>query len=234
MWITSMVSMGALYLTGCLSSSEALAGFSNSNTILMACMFMVAAGFQRSSFVNTLCTWVMKFSKGSFTKVYAAYIILAAILTNLIPSPLTVFYIVAPMLGALCDSTGVSRSKVMFPLLVVSVTCCGVLPFASAINHASQANSYMGTYGFTQSVSAVDFFIGKAPMFLLLPLWAIFLGPKFSPDQPVIPIATMGNKTKEQKPLTPFQDKAAIIARIDHALSGDIRLKPDRYRIDHL
>ena len=30
------------------------------------------------------------------------------------------------------------------------------------------------------------------------------------------------------------KDRDAILKRIDHALNGDIRLKPDRYRIDHL
>ena len=212
MWITSLISMGALYYTGCMTAADALSGFSNTNTILMAGMFMVAAGFQRSSFVNTICNSVMRLTKGSFTKAYAAYIFLTVILTNLISSPVATFAVVCPLLAALCDSTGVSRSKVMFPTMVVCVGCFGLLPFASAVQQASQATGFLETYGFTETMSAMDYFLGKAPMLILLPLWAIFMGPKVTPQESVVPLsgAGTGNK-KERKALTPFQDKAAII-----------------------
>ena len=212
MWITSLISMGALYYTGCMTAADALSGFSNTNTILMAGMCMVAAGFQRSSFVNTICNSVMRLTKGSFTKAYAAYIFLTVILTNLISSPVATFAVVCPLLAALCDSTGVSRSKVMFPTMVVCVGCFGLLPFASAVQQASQATGFLETYGFTETMSAMDYFLGKAPMLILLPLWAIFMGPKVTPQESVVPLsgAGTGNK-KERKALTPFQDKAAII-----------------------
>ena len=45
MWLTAMFSMALLYITGCIDANGALAGFSNTNTILMATMFIVAAGF---------------------------------------------------------------------------------------------------------------------------------------------------------------------------------------------
>lgn len=40
MWLTAMISMAALYITGCIDDAGALSGFSNVNTLLMACMFM--------------------------------------------------------------------------------------------------------------------------------------------------------------------------------------------------
>lgn len=212
MWITSLISLGALYITGCMDATQALSGFSNTNTILMAGMFMVAAGFQRSSFVNTICNAVMKVAKGSFTKAYAAYILLTVILTNLISSPVATFAVVYPLLAALCDSTGTSRSKVMFPTMVVCVGCFGLLPFAAAVQQASQAAGFLATYGFTETIAPIDYFFGKAPMLILLPLWAIFMGPKVTPPEPVVPLSGAGTgNRKERKPLTPFQDKAAII-----------------------
>ncbi len=45
MWLTAMISLTALYFTGCIDANGAMAGFSNVNTILMATMFIVAAGF---------------------------------------------------------------------------------------------------------------------------------------------------------------------------------------------
>lgn len=133
MWITSMVSLGALYITGCMDAQAALSGFSNTNTVLMAGMFLVAAGFQRTSFVQKMCDRVIRLSGGSFQKAYAAYIVLAVVLTNLISSPVATFAILCPLLAALCDRTGTSRSRVMFPMMVVCVGCFGLLPFASAV-----------------------------------------------------------------------------------------------------
>lgn len=41
MWLTALISMAALYITGCIDDAGALSGFSNVNTLLMACMFIV-------------------------------------------------------------------------------------------------------------------------------------------------------------------------------------------------
>ena len=66
MWLTAMFSMAALYITGCIDANGALAGFSNTNTILMATMFIVAAGFRRTSMVDGMCSGLMKMTHGSF------------------------------------------------------------------------------------------------------------------------------------------------------------------------
>lgn len=60
MWLTAMISLAALYFTGCIDANGALAGFSNVNTLLMATMFVVAAGFRRTSVVDGLCNGIMK------------------------------------------------------------------------------------------------------------------------------------------------------------------------------
>ena len=61
-------------------------------------------------------------TRGSFRMAYLGYLILAAILTNFIASPMVVYAIVSPLLAALCDNTGTSRSKMMFPMMVVCVS----------------------------------------------------------------------------------------------------------------
>ena len=40
MWLTAMISLAALYFTGCIDANGALAGFSNVNTLLMATMYV--------------------------------------------------------------------------------------------------------------------------------------------------------------------------------------------------
>ena len=124
MWLTAMLSLAALYFTGCIDASGALAGFSNVNTLLMATMFVVAAGFRRTSLVDGMCDAIMKVTRGSFRTAYFGYILLAVLLTNFIASPMVVYAIVSPLLAALCDNTGHSRSQYMFPVMVVCVACC--------------------------------------------------------------------------------------------------------------
>ena len=119
MWVTAMLSMAALYITGCIDDTGALSGFANNNTILMATMFMVAAGFRRTSLVETMCNGLLRLTKGSFQKAYVGHLLLGALLTNFISSPMVVYAIVSPLMAALCDKVGQSRSKYMFPLMIV-------------------------------------------------------------------------------------------------------------------
>lgn len=212
MWLTAMFSMAALYITGCIDVNGALAGFSNTNTILMATMFIVAAGFRRTSMVDGMCSGLMKMTHGSFRMAYLGYLLLAALLTNFIASPMVVYAIVSPLLAALCDKTDNSRSKYMFPIMVVCVSCCGILPLPTAIQQAGQFSGFMETYGFSGMVMRpIDFFIGAWPILPVVILWALFLGPKSCPAEPVMPIearerAKQGGQTK----LSPVIDKIGI------------------------
>ena len=169
MWVTAMLSMAALYITGCIDDAGALSGFANNNTILMATMFMVAAGFRRTSLVETMCNGLLRLTKGSFQKAYVGYLLLGALLTNFISSPMVVYAIVSPLMAALCDKVGQSRSKYMFPLMIVCVSCCGILPLPSAIQQAGQFTGFMETYGFTgMTFQPIYFFLGAWPVLLIV------------------------------------------------------------------
>ena len=213
MWLTAMISLTALYFTGCIDAAGALAGFSNVNTLLMATMFIVAAGFRRTSLVDGMCDAIMKLTRGSFLTAYFGYILLAVLLTNFIASPMVVYAIVSPLLAALCDNTGHSRSQYMFPIMVVCVACCGILPLSNAIQQAGQFTGFMETYGFTgMSIRAVDFTIGTWPILIIVPLWALLVGPKFTPKTPVVPIEALEkqNTGKQAQKLSPTVDKIGI------------------------
>ena len=82
MWLTAMISLAALYFTGCIDANGALAGFSNVNTLLMATMFVVAAGFRRTSVVDGLCNGIMKLTRGSFKTAYFGYILIMKSIIN--------------------------------------------------------------------------------------------------------------------------------------------------------
>lgn len=212
MWVTSLMSLALLYITGCVDANGALAGFANSNTILMGACFLVAAGFRRTSLVQIMCDGLLKLTKGSFVKVFFGYLILAAILTNFISSPMVVYAIVGPLLCALCDNTGNSRSQVMFPLMVVCVACCFSMPLPVSIQKAGEFNGYLETYNFqgTQFVP-MDFLIARWPIIILTVFWAAFLAPKMCPARPVLPVAAVEKKSSTKTQLSPFVDKSGMV-----------------------
>lgn len=213
MWLTSLLSLAALFGTGCIDAKSALAGFSNNNTILMGTMFVVAAGFRRTSMVDRMCNGLMRLTHGSFRMAFFGYLLLAALLTNFIASPMVVYAIVSSLLAALCDSTGNSRSMYMFPIMVVCVACCGILPLPTAIQQAGQFTGFMETYGFTgRTFEPIYFLIGAWPAIFVVIGWALFIGPKCCPKQPVLPIATRAVKTDQMKTqLSPLVDRLGTV-----------------------
>lgn len=71
----------------------------------------------------------------------------------------------------------------------------------------------MESYGFTgMSIRAIDFTIGTWPVLIIVPLWAVFIGPKFTPKQPAVPIEALEQKAanKGQQKLSPVVDKIGI------------------------
>lgn len=83
--VLTMVSVCALMLFGCIEPKDVLSCFSNSSAILMASMFIVSAGLNRTQMVRKVSSAICRISKGSFTKVLAGYVILTAILVQFIP-----------------------------------------------------------------------------------------------------------------------------------------------------
>ncbi len=95
--------------------------------------------------------------------------------------------------------------------MVVCVACCGILPLATAIQQAGQFTGFMETYGFEgTSMRAIDFTIGAWPVLIIVPLWALLVGPKFMPEQPVVPIEALEKKNDTKTKLSPTTDKIGI------------------------
>lgn len=212
MWVTALLSLSALYVFKLISASEALAGFANNNTILMAACFILAMGFSATSVVDTLCKSLLKIFKGSVRAVYVGYIILAILLTNLIASPMVCYAIVSPLLCAVLDKEDESRSKYMFPLAVVCVSCSGILPLPTAISQAAQFTGFMEQYEIPGSFPVMAFFWGRWPIILVSLLWAAFIAPKQCPQKPLMPIAATERKAKDTaSKLSKLSDTAGIV-----------------------
>ena len=207
---TSILALLVLTFTGCLDAKTALAGFSNSNTIIMASMFIIATGFGKTQMVKKLSTLVGKVSKGSFTVVLGGYVLINCLLCQFVNSSMACFSIVFPLACAMCDELGYSRSKMLFPIGMISIASVGILPLGgNAVSYLTQ-NGTLEAYGYTTyQWKMFDQCIGRLPSLIFLLVYCIFIAPKFCPEKPVIPVADIkpvGSNGQAAEPLNPVQE----------------------------
>lgn len=211
MGVVGLGTILALVLTKCLSEKAALTYFSNSNVIMMASMFVVSAGLSRTSLIDKFSAFVSRMTGGSFRRTYLCYLILAMILTNLMNSPGACFCVVFPLVAQMCTDYKVSPSKVMFPLGLVCVACCCVLPFGASIQESGIFQGFLDTYETGLTFRAIDYTVGRWPMLIIAPLWAWTMGYKIAPEVPPMAIAMTSVPASQKKPLNKFADWAGVI-----------------------
>ena len=200
-----------LVLFGCTSPETILNGIGSSNTAILACMIILASGLGRTSFPAKMTAVIRKITGGSYKLAYLGILVLALVLTSMLTSPMATYAIVFPIMDSVCDEFGVSRSKAQFPLVVVCLACCMILPFGASMSQSAVFDGYMQTYGFTQGFNAMDFFRGRWPFVFIVMAWAFFLAPKFTPDKPPVPIVTLEAKKSDKRALSGFSDVAGVV-----------------------
>lgn len=114
MGLTSLTAMFLLIVTGCVDPAAALGNFANSSAIIMASMFVIAAGLNRTQMVHKISNLVYKVSGGSFTKGMIGYVLVTALIAQVVPSAILIFSICYPLVADYCRKLGVSPSKAMF------------------------------------------------------------------------------------------------------------------------
>lgn len=212
MGVTAILSLMALMFTNCLDGTAALAQFSNTNVILIASMFLMSSAIGRTSYIERFSKFVIKVTGGTFKGAWLGYTLLALILTNLLTSPMVVFSILFPLCGSMCDEFGVSRSKVMYPLMVLTLVGCTVAPTGYTVTAVGQISGYFESLGFENvSINFMDFLKGRWPLIIIAILWSMFYVLKVSPDQPITEMADKGMSGSSKKQLSKFADLAGVI-----------------------
>jgi len=209
MALTSVLTMLAFVLTGCLDATKALGCFGNSTLIIYGSMYVLAEGLNRTRFTATLSGWILKLSRGSMRGAWLGYVLLAALLTSLIPSPPSAFAIVSPLCIATCHAFGEKPGKYMFALGVVCIGCCYTLPFGSSISQALLTNSFFEIYGLGEyAMQVTDPIVGRWPFAVLLILWAWLLAPRRAPQHDG---STPLKKPQVHAPLSAFSEIMGVV-----------------------
>ena len=213
MAITAVAGMVLYYLCGCIDAKTALSGFANSNTVMIACMFIVAAGFRRTRFLDSVADMVARLSAGSWTAAMAGYCLLTALLSQFIQSPSAAFVIVSPIVLASCSKMGVSPSKAVFPIGLVAIATCGVLPIGTSATNFATLNGYLEMFDYTVYRFAVwDVALARFPAMVFVLFWCIFAAGKLAPSEPLIPLQQLSAWPRDRtEALSPFKETSAVV-----------------------
>ena len=218
MGLTAMLSMVAFIVTGCLKASTAAAYFGNANGIMIVAMFIVAAGFNRTQFVHKAAASVNKIAKGSLTRVMLGYVLIAALLAQFIQSSVIVFGIMAPLMIASCDELGISPSKALFPMAIVSIATVSALPLGAGATQFAELNGYLQANEYTTYVVGLtDPMKARLPMLIGVIIYCIFFATKFAPDKPVVAVKEVQTRQDNRAALPAFQERAGYIIFIPSA-----------------
>jgi di/tricarboxylate transporter len=111
----ALIVMCALPLTGVIEMSEALTGFSDSNIVLIAALFVIGEGLVRTGVARQLGDWLVATAGSSQTRLTS---LLMAVVCGLgaTMSSTAVTAIFIPVVLRICRTTGTAPSQLMMPL----------------------------------------------------------------------------------------------------------------------
>lgn len=213
---TAMTSMMLFFITGCVDADTVLACFGNASGIMIAAMFVVAAGFNKTKFVRNVASGIGRIAKGSLTKVMIGYVLAAVVLCQFIKSNLIPFCILSPLLVRTVEEMGVKPSKVMYSLGIAVIVTCQALPLGSGATVYAELNGYLAANGSLAQMSIWDPMISRLPVIILTTIYCIFVAPRLAPSEPVVAIQDMnvenvaGSAMKEQE-MTSFQETCGYL-----------------------
>lgn len=177
--LVMMAVLTILAALGILSTSEALAGFSNSGLVTVAAMFVVAAGIHSSGGIDLLIHKVMgqpRSTRAALTRIFAPVIVLSAFLNN---TPVVATMI--PAVHAWSRKINIAASKLMIPLSYTAILGGTLTLIGTSTNLVvnGQYQSLTGEAGFSLfSITAVGL---PVAIIGLLFMWLTF--PKLLPDR---------------------------------------------------
>ena len=113
--LVGLLVLSALALTGLVTATEALAGFSSPAVVTVWAMFILSAGLTRTGVAHQLGVPLQRFAKGSEVVLVIALMVAASLLSALI-NTITVAAILLPTAMELARRSGRPPARLLMPL----------------------------------------------------------------------------------------------------------------------
>lgn len=118
--VVALIALALLLVTGIISPSQGLAGFSNSATVTVAAMFVLTAGLSKTGSVEKLGRFVTGvFHKGFWVGLIAVMVVVGVLSAFINNTPVVAIFI--PILLGVARETGISASKLLMPVSFASL-----------------------------------------------------------------------------------------------------------------
>ena len=111
----ALIMMAALPLTGVISMSETLAGFSDPNIVLIAALFVIGEGLARTGVAQRLGDWLVAKAGSNETRMIILLMLVVGTLGSVMSST-GVVAIFVPIVLRIAQNTGAAPGRLMMPL----------------------------------------------------------------------------------------------------------------------
>src|SRR5262249_51819324 len=128
-----LIMIAVLPFTGVISVNEALAGFSDSNIVLIAALFVIGEGLVRTGVARRLGDWLNTSAGTSETRLLVRLVLGGGGLGALMSST-AVVAIFIPVVLRICSNTGTPPARLMMPLSVAALVSGMLTLVATAPN----------------------------------------------------------------------------------------------------
>lgn len=175
--VVALLSLLALFLSGILTSEQALAGFANSTVVMVAALFVVGEGLSRTGITAWLGQFFMQQAGDSETRLLLVVMIGTALLSIFVSNTGTVAMLMPAVVAAAWRIGGLP-SKYLIPM-AFTASMGGLLTLISSPPNmvASNAlvNAGLGGFGF------FEFSIIGVPLTVLAVVYILLLGRRLLP-----------------------------------------------------
>jgi di/tricarboxylate transporter len=144
--VVALIMLIALPFTGVITMGEALAGFSDSNIVLIAALFVIGEGLVRTGVAQRLGDWLIVKAGGKETRLLVLLMIVVCTLGATMSST-AVTAIFIPVALRIAQNTGSAPSRLMMPISVAALVSGMTTLIATAPNLV--VNSELDRHGWT-------------------------------------------------------------------------------------
>jgi di/tricarboxylate transporter len=113
--ITSLILLAILIVSGILTPTEGLSGFSNPATVTIACMFILSEGLRRTGALDIVGDYFFKLSKLNYRLTMFIIMLIVGIISAFINNTAAVAIFI-PVIISLSKDIGESASKLLMPM----------------------------------------------------------------------------------------------------------------------
>lgn len=206
-----LISMGiilTLILSGIMKPEAAFSGFINKNVITLTAMFVIGAGLTKTSLLDRLQHQILRFKGKPRLLVFASACIAAvlACLTN----AATCTAIMLPLLIGLATESEISRSRILYPVVVVANVATGITILGQGAGNLAW-NDVMLKAGATSAFELSAYPIARVPILLCSIVYVSTIGYHLMPQIPNESFAAIEKTGKEKKKLSRTKEIMAFI-----------------------